>query len=64
LSDYSAKIGQANFSWEALPVATDLDAFDWTNEGNVLSVRPQLTEPERDHYLAEFMTRLEQYCGK
>lgn len=59
VDEYQNRIGHNHLQWEAIPVATYLDAFAWPGG----EFRPRLTEPERDHFLARFAAVLEHYCG-
>ena len=60
LQKHSGQVGTNNFRWEAVPVCTYLDAFTYDSG----TIKPQLTEPERDHFLTSFVKKLESYCGK
>lgn len=52
------QVGTDHFSWDALPVCSWLDDFQWNNQ-----ITPStLKVHQRDHYLALFAKRLEGYC--
>jgi len=52
------QVGTDNFRWEAVPVCSWLNDFEWDNE-KATSV---LKIDERDHYLAQFAEEMAEYC--
>lgn len=58
IKQLQAQVGADNFDWDALPVCSWLEDFQWNKQ-----ITPStLKVPQRDHYLALFAKRLENYC--
>jgi hypothetical protein len=58
LKQLQEQVGTDNFSWDALPVCSWLDDFQWNKQVTPSTLKPH----QRDHYLATFAKRLEGYC--
>ena len=53
------QVGTDNFRWEAVPVCSWLEDFQWNGEVQ----RPSLNPLRRDHFLAQLVELLESYCA-
>lgn len=58
LHELRCNVGRDNFEWEAVPVCSQLDDFVWGDE----TLNSQLTDEDRDHYLAQMTRRLGELC--
>ncbi len=54
LHELTMQVGSDNFEWDALPVCSHLENFPWGTSVQ----ESRLGDEERDHYLAQFITRL------
>lgn len=58
LNQLQTQVGTDNFRWEALPVCSCLEDFEWNGENQASTLKPQ----QRDHFIARFAKYLEHYC--
>jgi len=54
----ATRVGSEFFRWEAVPVCSQLERFDW----NGTTILPQFDQEQRNAYLAQFLRVLISYC--
>ena len=59
VDDLVSHVGMDNFTWDATPVCSWLEAFEWNGQ----QVPSTLDPPQRNEMLLKFVQRLEYYCG-
>jgi len=59
MQSFMNQVGSDNFNWEAVPVASWLEDFQWGGE----KLPSQFKQEERDHLIAKFAEVLEKNCG-